>query len=58
MSMSEQERIETAARRLEYLARKLRIQARPGHVEYTSKADAAANIESIITDLLTLEPVH
>ena len=47
------EAIERAARELENLARKLRVQARPGHVEYVSKADAAATIERIITDLLT-----
>jgi hypothetical protein len=52
--MSKQsEAIEQAARRLEGLARKLRMQARPGHVEYVSKADAAASIEGIITELLT-----
>ena len=47
------EAIERAARELENLARKLRIQARPGHVEYVSKVAAAASIERIITDLLT-----
>jgi len=47
------EAIERAARELENLARKLRVQARPGHLEYVSKADAAATIERIITDLLT-----
>ena len=46
------EAIERTARELENLARKLRIQTRPGHVEYVSKADAAATIERIITDLL------
>ena len=47
------EAIERTARELENLARKLRIQTRPGHVEYVSKAAAAATIERIITDLLT-----
>lgn len=45
--------IERATRDLENLARKLRAQVRPGHVEYVSKADAAAIVERIITDLLT-----
>jgi len=46
------EEIRRAARELDNLARKLRVQARPGHIEYVSKADAAATIERIITDLL------
>jgi len=53
MPQAMSEAIERAARELENLARKLRIQARPGHVEYVSKVAAAASIERIITDLLT-----
>ena len=44
--------IERTTRDLENLARKLRAQVRPGHVEYVSKADAAAIVERVITDLL------
>ncbi len=45
------EAIERAARELENLAHKLRIQARPGHVDYISKTAAAANIKRIIAEL-------
>ena len=51
--MNKSEAIERAARELENLARKLRLQVRPGHVEYVSKGSAAAIVEGIITELLT-----
>ena len=51
--MSKQgEAIERATRELDYLARKLRLNVRPAHVDYVSKANAAAIIERVTADLL------
>ncbi len=51
--MNKSEAIEGATRELKYLACKLQLKVRPGHVEYVSKTSAAAIIERIITELLT-----
>ncbi len=45
------DKIETAARHLERLAQRLESRTRPGHVDYISKADAAAIAKRIISDL-------
>ena len=51
--MSKQgEAIERATRELDNLARKLRLNVRPAHVDYVSKANAAAIIERVTADLL------
>ena len=44
--------IERATRDLRKPSPEAAAQVRPGHVEYVSKADAAAIVERIITDLL------